>query len=70
MKTYKIPIIYQRCEEFEVEASSLQEAVQKALQEFLSIPDDHYIEDSFEIDGIVEDNYNETYSIEKVFNNE
>ena len=57
MKTYTIPIIYQRCENFTIEANSLQEATEKALNEFLSIPDDSYVEDSFEIDNIIHDNY-------------
>ena len=62
-KTYKIPIIYERCETFSVEASSLQEAVRKALKEFLSIPDEKYLDDSFRIDDVVEE-YEEPYDVQ------
>jgi len=57
MKTYKIPIVYQSIMYVEVESYNLQNACEKALNEFLSIPDDNYLEDSFEIDSIIEDNY-------------
>lgn len=57
MKTYKIPIVYQSIMYVEVESDNLQNACEKALNEFLSIPDDNYLEDSFEIDSIIEDNY-------------
>ena len=62
MKTYKIPILWQSCQVYEVNAENLQEAATKAMKQFLSEPDDKYIEDSFEIDSIVEEEYNETYS--------
>lgn len=63
---YKIPIIYQRIETFEVEADNLQDAVNQALKKFMSIPDEAYLEDSFEVDGIIKDNYpDEEYSLEK-----
>lgn len=62
MKQYKIPITWQSYEVFSVEAENLQEAVEKALKEFLTIPDDKYLQDSFEIDNILEDDYpNEEY---------
>lgn len=59
MKTYKIPIVWQAIKEYEVKAENLQEAAEKALNQFLGKPssDGSYIEDSFEIDGIIEDNY-------------
>lgn len=64
---YKIPITWQSYETFEVEADSLEEAVEKGLKQFLSIPDDKYINDSFEVDGIVRDNYpNEDFDINKI----
>jgi len=63
MKTYNIPIIYQRVETINVEANNLQEAVEIALKQFLAIPDDNYLDDSFEVDTIVDD-YEEHYSVE------
>jgi hypothetical protein len=42
---------------YEVEADSLEEAVVKSLKQFLSEPNDSYLCDSFEIDGIIEDEY-------------
>jgi hypothetical protein len=44
---------------FYVEAENLQEAVTKAFKEFFKSPgeDGEYIEDSFEIDSIVSDDY-------------
>lgn len=62
MKTYKIPVLWQACQEYEVEAEDLQEAVTKAIKQFLSEPDDKYLEDTFDIDNIVEEEYNEVYS--------
>lgn len=67
---YSIPIIYQCSERFDVEADSLQEAVEKALKEFFSIPDDKYLDDSFEIDSIVYDDYpDEELDMDKAINN-
>jgi hypothetical protein len=67
MTTYKIPIVWQSIKFYEVEAENLQDAVEQALQTFLSEPDENYLEGSFEIDGIVEENYpNETYNIDLV----
>lgn len=67
MATYKIPIVWQSVKFYEVETENLQDAVEQALQTFLSEPDENYLEGSFEIDGIVEENYpNETYNIDLV----
>ena len=67
MASYKIPIIYQRREYIEVEADNLQTAVKNALDEFLSIPDDKYLEDSFEIDDVfLKENYNEKVDYKKL----
>lgn len=64
---YKIPITWQGYETFEVEADSLEEAVEKGLKQFLAIPDDKYINDSFEVDDIVRDDYpNEDFDINKI----
>jgi hypothetical protein len=58
MANYKIPIIYQRIEYVEVEADNLQNATEQALNNFFEIPDEYYLEDSFEIDETyLEDNY-------------
>lgn len=62
---YSIPIIYQRCDDFVVEADNLQEAVEKALKVFLSIPDENYLDDSFEVDTIIAENYAEEYDVEQ-----
>jgi len=59
MKTYSIPINWQSYRRFYVEADNLQEAVEKALDQFFSEPDEDYLEDSFDIDGIVDDEANE-----------
>ena len=59
MKTYKIPITWESYKRIEVEANTLQEAILKALRQFLSEPDDLYLEDSFRIDNILEDDYPE-----------
>lgn len=62
MKTYKIPILWQSYQEYEVDAEDLQEAVTKAMKQFLSEPDDKYVDESFYIDDVIEEEYNETYS--------
>ena len=49
-KNYKIPITWESCEIFEVEAENLQDAVNQAVSEFLQIPDEYYLDDSFTID--------------------
>lgn len=63
-KKYSIPIIWESYKRYDVEAENLQEAVEKALKNFLAEPDDHYIEDSFQIDDIIYDEYpNEDFDI-------
>lgn len=57
MKTYNIPITWQSVKTYEVQANSLQEAAKKALQEFFTENDPNYIEDSYDIDSIIEDDY-------------
>ena len=51
-----LPQSYKR---YEVEAENLQEAALKAVKQFLSEPDDLYIDGSFNIDEIVYDDYAE-----------
>ena len=57
MKTYRIPINWQAARDYHVEANSLQEAAEIAMKQFLSEPDDEYLEDSMGIDNIVYDEY-------------
>ena len=69
MKTYKIPITWESYKRIEVEADSLQSAIYLALKQFLSEPDDLYLEDSFQIDNILEDEYpNEKYNLQEIYN--
>jgi len=62
LKTYLIPIIYSRITYKNVEAESLQEAAKIAVDEFLSEPDYSYIEDSWELDNTLSEEYNEPLS--------
>jgi len=57
MKTYNIPILWTSYQRREIKAENLQDAVKKALGQFLSESDELYLEDSFEIDGIIEEEY-------------
>ena len=61
MTEYKIPITWQSVKTYRVEADNLQDAVKKALKAFFndSTIGEEYIEDSFEIDEIIEDEYPE-----------
>jgi len=69
MKNYSIPITWQSYKRVEVEADNLEEAVTKALKQFLSEPDDTYIQDSFEIDEIIHEEVpEEDFDIDKVIN--
>lgn len=52
-----------------MEAESLEEAIKLALQQFFTIPDDNYLEDSFDIDHEgVEEEYKEEYDYNKILN--
>lgn len=67
MKTYNIPIVWQSYKRVPVQAENLEEAVKLALKQFLSEPDDLYVEDSFEIDEILEDEYSdEDFDLNKI----
>lgn len=59
MKEYSIPIVWESYKRYNVEAENLQEAVTKALKEFLKEPDDNYIDDSFFIDDMIAEDYKE-----------
>jgi len=68
-KKYSIPIVWESYKRYEVEAENLQEAVTKALRQFLKEPDDNYIDDSFSIDDMIADDYKEeSFDIHKAFN--
>jgi len=67
MKTYNIPILWQSYKRYSVKAESLEEAVELALKKFLKEPDDNYLDDSFEIDDILGDDYpDEEFDLNKV----
>jgi len=68
MKEYSIPIYWESYKHYVVKAENLQEAVTKAVKQFLSEPDDNYISESFQIDESIDWDYpdeefdiNETY---------
>lgn len=64
--TFKIPIIYKTSSDFDVEAETIVEAIEKALIEFYSIPDDGYMgEITIDVDYIKE-NYDTTFDITKI----
>jgi len=68
MKKYSIPIRWESYKRIEVEAENLEEACVKALNQFLKEPDDNYINDSFEVDDIINDEYpNEEFDIHQVY---
>ena len=67
MKNYSIPICWQSYQRYKVEAENLQEAIQKALNKFLAESNDRYIDDSFEIDSIIDEEYpNEIWDMNKI----
>lgn len=57
MKVYSIPINWESYKRINVKANNLQEAAEIALKQFLSTPDENYLEDSFQIDSIIEDEH-------------
>jgi hypothetical protein len=67
MKTYKIPIVWQS---YEADAENLQEGIIKAMKQFLSEPDDSYLDDSFQFDeDYMDENYpKEEFNTEKIYN--
>lgn len=68
-KEYSIPIRWESYKRYKVEAENLQEAVEKALKQFLSEPDDNYIGDSFEVDEIIYEEVNENFDIHRAIKN-
>ena len=68
MKIYSIPITWASYKRIEVEAEDLQEAVAKAINQFLSEPDDNYICDSMSIDDIIYDeNLDENFNLDQAW---
>ncbi len=55
MKTYSIPLNWESYTRIEVNAESLQEAVNKAIDMFLSIPDENYLDGPLVVDSILEE---------------
>ena len=66
-KEYNIPIIWESYKRYKVTANTLEEAILKALKQFLSEPDDNYINDSFEIDEIFYEETDEDFDIHKIY---
>lgn len=70
---YEIPIYWECYRTFNVEANTLQEAVAKAVKDFLTIPDDDYLSDSFGVDQeiLVEEypleEYDETKALKALY---
>lgn len=74
MPEYQIPIRWESYQRIKVQASNLNEACVLALKQFLAIPDENYIDDSFLIDEIIledypeeADNYNEDEIYKKLW---
>ena len=67
---YKIPIVWQSYKHYEVEAENLQEGIIKAMKQFLSEPDDSYLDDSFQFDeDYMEENYpKEEFNTGEIYN--
>lgn len=64
---YTIPIVWESYKNYKVEANNLQEAIKLALKQFLSEPDEDYIDDSFEIDEMLSDDYpDEEFDLNKI----
>lgn len=68
-KYYNIPIKWESYTRIRVRAINLGIAVEKALSDFLNIPDINYVEDSFEIDPIIKEETGEDFDIDKCLNN-
>ena len=69
MKEYKIPILWGSYRVYTVQAENLEEAVTNALKDFLKEPDDNYLDDSFEVDSILDDAYpDETFDVHQIYN--
>lgn len=69
MNEYNIPIAWESYKVYKSYGKNLEEAVENALREFLSEPDENYLNDSFSIDEIINDDYpEENFDIHKILN--
>ena len=59
MTKYNIPIRWESYKRISVEVDNLKEACIKAVKEFLEIPDDNYIDDSWGLDEILKWEYSD-----------
>jgi hypothetical protein len=68
MGKYNIPITWESYKRIEVEADNLEGAILKALKQFFSEPDEYYIEDSFNVDSIIYDEFpQEGFSMNRIW---
>jgi|LakMenE01Jun11ns_1017448.scaffolds.fasta_scaffold9900469_7 hypothetical protein len=67
MKEYSIPVMWESCKKYNVKAENLQEAITKALKEFIKEPDDNFLDNSLTIAGYVLDDYEEVLDMNKAF---
>lgn len=49
MPKFKIPVVWQMVGKIEIEADTLEDAVQKVHDSTVPLPDGDYLEDSFEV---------------------
>lgn len=69
MKTYNVPIKWESYKRIQVEAENLQEATELALKQFLSEPEDLYLDDSFEIDKVIQEEVDEYFDTDLTIEN-
>ena len=55
MKTWKIPVTWEMCGIVEVEANTLEEAMELALDNDVELPEGDYVDDSFDLSMCEED---------------
>ena len=67
---YKIPITWESYKRYSVEAENIEEAIKLALKKFFSEPDEHYLEDSFQVvtEFLEEEHPNEEFDLNKIYN--
>ena len=66
-KEYVIPISWMSYKNYTVEADNLQDAIQDAYNIFMGEPDDYYLQDSWDIDSSIDEDYpDEEYDINKI----
>jgi hypothetical protein len=50
MKTYRVPVSWMMCGSVYMEADSLDEAIEKVIEEDGPLPEGFYLDDSFQVD--------------------